>query len=434
MERKYPRILISTVGPWSEFGSDMWSLLLSNYDKEQVASLYLRSIKSKSPSCSKYFQIHEDLVLKSIFTPDIKTGNFYYYDRSIDNAVHDDTLSCLAERKRYSMNNTNGIWLKRIIREFVWLFGRWKTKEFKSFIDDFDPEILVFPIESYIHLNRINKYIICKKKPIVIGFFNDDNFTYKQSNNLGYLLHRFWLRFSVKWLVKRCDTIFAICPKMKRECDKEFSIDSIILSKPMICNTRELKQREVDFPIRIMYAGKLYINRDKTITEIAKAIAKINKEKNYFTLDVYSSTKLSNEIVSHIECSPEVRFRGEIPPSQVYSEISKSDVLLFVEDLSNKNLAARLSFSTKITDCLGSGRCTWAIGNDDLGPIEYFKQMDAGLVSTSIDSIYETLIKIKDDPSIITKYAKKGYICGKQYHNIDNLIDIFENSLGKYRK
>ena len=429
MNRKtYPRVLVSTVGQWSSAGSDTWSMLLSKYDKSKVASLYLRAGKSQSPCCNRYFHIYEERVIKSVLHPRMQTGEAYYFDAAIEKAKTDSSDIQQREKERYTKYSQKKNLFTTLTREFVWLMGNWKSKEFKQFIDGFDPEVLVFPIESYIHLNRINKYIIKKKHPKVIGFFNDDNFSFKQSKKIGNLLHRIWLRRSVKWLVKHCDTVFAVCPKMKRECDKEFGIDSVVLSKPMVCKNEYIPYQP-NKPIRLLYAGKLYINRDKTIISIANAIKRINENGEKVVMDVFSGSALPSETIRAIECTPASRFRGQIPYTQVLEEMKKSDVLLFVEDLSDKNLAARLSFSTKITDCFGSGKCTWAVGNSDLGPVEYFREQDAGLISTTEKEIYDTLVRMVDNPCLISEYAKKGYECGQKNHNVDKLTEIFERAI-----
>ena len=428
-EKKYPRVLVSTVGQWSDVGADTWSMLLSRYDKSKIASLYLRAIISKSPQCRHYFHIYEERIIKSIFNPFLQTGEEYFYDSDmqiLDNSEPSDIQQ--REKARYAKYSQKKNWFTTTARELIWLFGHWRTKAFKRFIDDFNPEVLVFPIESYIHLNRINKYIIKHKRPKVIGFLNDDNFSFKQSKRIGDKLHRIWQRQSVKWLVKHCDTIFAVCPKMKKECDEAFGINSIVLSKPMVCDS-VFKPYQPNKPIRLFYAGKLYINRDKTIAAIADAIKKVNEHQVRVILDVYSGSSLTNEAIRAIECSPASHFRGEIPYKQVFEEMKKSDVLLFVEDLSDENLTARLSFSTKITDCFGSGKCTWAVGNCDLGPVEYFREHDAGLVSTSENGIYEVLKSIVDNPNLISEYAQKGYECGQKYHNVDVLTEIFERAI-----
>jgi hypothetical protein len=92
----------------------------------------------------------------------------------------------------------------------------WRTKELDDFITDFNPDVLLFPIESYFYLNRLNKYIIENHKPKkIIGYLWDDNFTYKQKPyNLAHKITRFFLRKRVSQLVAKCDTVLAISPKM----------------------------------------------------------------------------------------------------------------------------------------------------------------------------------------------------------------------------
>lgn len=361
--------------------------------------------------------------MKSFIKPSIRTGE-EYYSKDVPFLISQGEEAA-AEKIRYNFYKKKRSWLLIFAREFVWLFGHWKTKEFNQFLDNVNPEVLVFPIESYIHLNRINKYIIKKKNPKVLAFFNDDNFTYKQEKNLGFILHRWWLRKDVKWLVKHADQIFAVSPKTKRECDKEFGVNSVVMSKPMVSDT-EPEFKESKLPIRLVYTGKLYINRDKTLAVVAAAVKKINENGTKVVLDIYSGSALTENGLSAIECDKNCHFRGEIPYSQVFEEQKKADILLFVEDLSDRNLVARLSLSTKVTDYFASGRCMWAIGNKDLGPIEYIKEQDAGLVSMTEQEVYDVLKAVVEDPSILQKYARKGYECGLKYHSVEQLTKTFE--------
>lgn len=361
--------------------------------------------------------------MSSIFHPSILTGEEYYY-KDIPELISKDTEE-IAEKTRYAKYQKKKSWLLMFAREFVWLFGHWRTKELDKFLENVNPDVLVFPIESYIHLNRINRYIIENNHPKVLAFFNDDNFSYKQEKSLGYLLHRWWQRRSVKWLVKHADQVFAISPKTKRECDKEFGINSVVMSKPMLSDAAP-EFKESKLPIRLVYTGKLYINRDKTLAVVAAAVKKINENGTKVVLDIYSGSALTENGLSAIECDKNCHFRGEIPYSQVFEEQKKADILLFVEDLSDRNLVARLSLSTKVTDYFASGRCMWAIGNKDLGPIEYIKEQDAGLVSMTEQEVYDVLKAVVEDPSILQKYARKGYECGLKYHSVEQLTKTFE--------
>ena len=103
--------------------------------------------------------------------------------------------------------------------------------------------------------------------------------------------------------------------------------------------------------------------------------------------------------------------------SEVQAVQKQADVLVFVESLERRyRNAARLSFSTKITDYLKSGKCIFAIGGSDIAPIDYFKRYDSAVVATCYDEIKGVLEKISVNPDIVKEYSKKAYNCGVQNH------------------
>ena len=140
------------------------------------------------------------------------------------------------------------------LREHVWRFGKWNSNELNDFIEDFNPEVLVFPIESYPYFNRINEYIIKRYKPKkVVGFLWDDNFTYKQHpHSILHKIERYFLRKQVRRIVGMCSDVLAISTKMKTECDAEFGINSIVITKPILYTSPFLPYK-VSTPINVLY-------------------------------------------------------------------------------------------------------------------------------------------------------------------------------------
>lgn len=415
-----PRVLISTVSGWSnEIGSDTMSTLFSQYDSSKLASLYIRAELSDSQVCHRYFHIFENRIIKSLWNRKISTGEEYV---TTDKKVDVNTEALKKEKTFYSKFTKFRPWYLIMARELIWKFGRWKTKELNTFLDDFNPEVLFFPIESYIHLNRINEYVIkrCKPKLVVCNLW-DDNFTYKQGKSFGHKIHRFWLRKHFRKLVNMGDVFIAQNPKMQREFKEEFSKDTVLITKP-IFNIREFKKYAPGSPVKLLYTGSLYINRDKSIIALTNAIKKINSDGIKVELDVYSGTPLSDQQRQCIECDHGCHFKGHVMQSEVFKLQQEADILVFVEDLSDKNLAARLSFSTKITDYLRAGKCILAIGNKDLAPMEYFAEQKAACVCTKESDIYPTLKKLVEDKEKIVEYARNAYNCGKNNHDGNFLL------------
>lgn len=419
------RVLVTTVDAWSrKVGADTMSSLMSQYGAENVASLNIRATKSDSRSASRYFHIMEGRVMKSVFKRGVVTGE--EYSPTDDDPVSSDETS---EQARYSNFKKHRWGIFLFAREMVWKLGKWKSPELNAFLDDFKPEVLVCPIEGYIHFNELNLYIIERCKPKVIGFLWDDNFTYKQSRGPLNHLKRTWLRKSVKRLVRQCQTIFCLSPKMKEECDKEFGVESRLLTKP-IFNQGPFVPYKVVQPIKMLYTGNLYVGRDKTIMAIADALRVVSKDGVKVVLDIYTKSELAEKDRKRVEIPGVCRLHKPIPQDEVFSLQSRSDVLLFVESLDRKkNQAARLSFSTKITDYFRAGKCIWTVGSPTLGPVDYMLRMDASIVSTDSASILEALTRMINTPEVIEEYARKGYDCGVKNHNGEAILQTLYDEI-----
>ena len=414
----YHKILVCTVGAWSDsVGSNTMSELFRDYSKDELACLYIRSNRSDSESCHRYFHIFEGRVMKSIFHRKIVTGEEYGL-----RDARTETNEQADEKARYDKYRRKKNWFYMFAREFVWLFGQWKSKELDIFLDDFNPEVLVCPIESYIHFNRINEYIIKRKQPRVIGFLWDDNFTYKQQpHSLGYKIHRWWLRHSVKRLVAKCEKVVALSPKMKEEADAEFGIDSVLLTKP-IFDQPPFTEYTPKEPIRMLYTGNLYVGRDETLALIVDAIREVNKDGQKIILDVYTSTIIKKELEDRIKVDGCCIVHEPISQSEVLRLQKETDVLLFLESLKQVGGDARLSFSTKITDYFCAGKCIWAVGSNHLSAIDYLEKQDAAVCSLTKEDVLPTLVRMISDKSMISEYAKKGWQCGHDKHDANTII------------
>lgn len=422
------RILTTSIPSWSQnSGADTFSTLLGGYGAENVANIYIRSDAPDSASCGHYFQIIESNVIKSVFKPSVVTG------REVDANI-EQSLPCAdhlekQEKKLYSFFTKHRLRLFLWMRELMWRLGKWNSKELNAFISYFNPDVFVFSIESYPHYNRLNNYIIDTFKPKkVIGFLWDDNFTYKQEpyNPLA-IIDRFFLRKSVSELVAKCDEVLAICPKMKQECDMEFNVNSIVVTKPSREIVAKPYKRNPEAVIRLVYTGSLVIGRYEPIRMLAEAIKEINDELGMrFFLDIYSQTALSKKKLTSLNIDGSSCFHGSIKQADAFIEQQNSDILVFVESLKNKcTNIARLSFSTKITDYLSAGRCIFAIGPDDLSSVEYFQQEKAAIVATKADEIKSSLLSILSDDKLIESYAARASHVAEKNHNTDKIKSIF---------
>lgn len=423
------KVLVCTVGAWSNsVGFDTVSSLFKEYNKDDLACFYIRADLSDDATCYRFFHIYEGRVLKSVIKRGVETGE-YFDARDLQNLDKHEDVNI--EHKRFNFFKKHPSAFINLLREVMWKMGKWKSKSLDAFLDDFQPDVVFFPIEAYIHFNRIVNYIVKKTDAKAVAILYDDNFTYKFVGcNPFKIIHRFWLRSSVKEMVALSEKVFAFCPKMKRECDKRYGIDSILLSKPII-NKGVYTEKITNFPVRMLYSGNLLYGRDGALMEVIECLAKVNREKVLISLDVYTGSPTPKLYTKHYPDCNFCIFHKPVPQSEIFKKQSEADVLLFVESMSNRYLNARLSFSTKLTDYFSAGKCILAVGNYDLGPIEYLKEEDAGLVCTNKGEIEKALETITTDRQVVAEYAKKSYDCGIRNHSAEHVFNLVSDTIEK---
>lgn len=426
------KILILTVESWnSKFGANTFSSIFQNVPDSEYANICIRDEIPDSNFCKRYFRISEPKVIRSVFLRNTKTGKEVFCNQSVD-SVDEKDLSF--KNELYNKNRQKRSYVKLMIRELFWKLGVWKTKELKSFLADFDPDVIAYEMSGYLHFNRLCRFAVKYTNAKSIGYFWDDNFTYKQRKcTPGFLSFRFLQRKSLKNLAKSTDAFWAITDKTKKEADQFFGINSTVLTKPIFFEKDEtFKPYTVNTPIQMLYTGNLLIGRWESICYVSQAIDRINQDGEEIRLDIYTSSYIPQEEKNKL--SAYVCIHDPIPQEQAIELQKKADVLLFAEAVcSPQSKIARLSFSTKITDYLHSGKCIFAIGDSDTAPMEYLKLQNAALCADSAEAVYAGLKALADNPDIILEMAKKAYDCGERNHSSElidkKVIDTLETLL-----
>lgn len=411
-----PRVLISSVTSWNDsVGADTYSTLFADYDSDRLANLYIREETPNSRACKLYFKISESRVLRSVLNRRVQTGKELRGEEltpdESDLAAQRDTAS------RYERHRRRRSWILLYAREILWLLGRWRTPELDAFLDEFKPDVVLFGMEGYIHFNRINRYIMKRTGARGLGYFYDDNFTYKQKpRSLGYRVYRFFQRRDLKKTAGYCSAFFAISPKTKRECDEFFGIDSVLLTKPVEAIMQTPVLRTTAHPVRMLYTGNLLYGRLRTLHLLSDALRVVNETDERIVLDVYTTTQLNEEELRGLAAS--VQVMGVIPQGAAIELQRDADVLLFIEDIDGADSQmARLSFSTKLTDYFAAGRAILAVADPTTAPMEYLMAENAALCASTREQLVVQLQRVAESPDLVAEYALRASDCGRRNHS-----------------
>lgn len=410
------RILVCTANSWnSRVGDNTFPLLLEGLPVENISNLFIREETPDSPVCDNYFRISEGKVMKSIFKPSVKTGENVVKGTEDNSQLQDEQKELYSKKAKF-------YYTKLFIRELIWFMGKWKTKELDQFIEEASPDIVIYEMSRYMHLNNIVRYIIKKSGARGIGCFWDDTFTYKQEKSFGYKALRFFQRKNLKRLAGETKEFFAITPKTKREADEFFNISCTVLTKA-ITEFSQYKEPTGELPLKMLYTGNLAIGRDETMLLIADALKELNKDGTKITLDIYTNTALSDKYKNGLNTEYS-KLHDAIPQSEAIEKQKEEDILLFVESLKDDNKIARLSFSTKITDYYAAGKCIFAVGNKDLAPVELFVEEDSAVVVTEADEIQEKISQLVNMETL-KKYSARAYETGKRSYSAEVVKEKF---------
>jgi len=422
MEKKaFLKVLVVTTNAWRDnTGINTLIEFFKCWNPNRIAQIYTKSTFPKTTVCNKFFSISENAVMRSVINRSITTGK-EVHNETVNSIM--DNPSAKEEQKIYSTYKGKVRELLSVCREIVWKLGKWKTAELNRFIDEFDADVLFIPIYPTIYMGRIQKYIISRTQKPVVSYLADDNYTYKSVHKDPFsLIHRHILRKYVKYIVVHSTKLMVIAPKQKEEYDRIFGADSVVMTKGI--DFEPFESYQTGNPIKMVYTGKLIIGRWKSLAAIAEAFGGINQDGIKIMLDIYTTDSLTdeqNKLLNRNGCS----VKGALTLEQVKEVQKAADILVFVESLEKKfRNTARLSFSTKITDYLRSGKCIFAIGDKDIAPMDYFIRYDSAVTATSYEQISEKLAELVNTPDSILEYAKKAYNCGVEHHERGRMDSI----------
>lgn len=421
-KRNLPKVLIVDVNAWREDAAAHTLLdIFRCWDPDKLALVYTSSELPYNEHCHKYFQVGESQIIRSVVKPWMKVG------REVENTEKSNDAAAQAERERTkNVHKRQPKWI-RLAREIVWKLGRWKTPALKKFVEDFDPDIVFVPIFPYAYMGRIQEYVNKIAKKPTVCYLADDNYTYESCHNVFDYIQRFWTRQYVGPLARKSNQMFVIVDKEKEDTDSRFGTDSVILTKSIDFTGKSYQHREPNKPLKFVYTGSMVIGRDKTLALLADAINAVNEQIGEVraVMYIYSQTEPKEEVLTRINKGA-AHFCGRIGREEVLKVQQEADVVVFAESLEGKEAnAAKLSFSTKITDYISNGKCVLAIGKDYIAPIDYFQRNDSALIAHSEEDIKARVEEIVDNPMITDVYGEKAFNCAVRNHEKNLMNERF---------
>ncbi len=420
------RILVISDVPWRDDNSvgNTYSNIFKNGEDIEFANLYCKPGVVDTPLVKKYFQLTEKEIINSLLVRKKKVQQISHADLAV--VEFNQT-----EQKFYDKLRSLRFRSFFLVRELIWKITNWRTEELHAFLDDYKPEVIFsFCLDSVYYLDLIN-YCRTYTKAKLVMFFADDVYSYKNALFLSSV-HQYYIRKKIKNLVAVSELLYGATPQLCEEYEGFFNKSIKPLYK--ICEKISPVKTAINNPLKIVYAGNLIYGRWKTLELMAQAINDINKDDIRVQLNIYTTGLITNEMKQSLNINESSKLWGGISYEKVKKILRDADMVLHVESFDKKEIRkTRLSFSTKIVDCMQSGTCLLAIGPEEVASIKILKEYDIALVvlEKSKENIKKYLLKILENPQILSDTVKKMNQVSQRKHSLkflkENLYIPLEN-------
>lgn len=417
------KILLITAEEWNDYvyGNGVLTNWFTGFDAE-FAQIYTSPGLPNNKVCSKYFQIDERQMVKSLYS-NTKAGREV---KMPTNEREQDAAKSNAQRKGiYGIFKKLSLWMHTpivMLQDFIWMTGRYDKAALQRFIDGYKPDVVFCPQLGNPKMWRLEKLVNGMTDIPFVAFTGDDEASYQQvSKSPLFWLRRWYCHNGLKNSVKIFSHYFMHSKEQAQDYTNEYGVPTSTLYK---CGdfSNEFVKKSVGSPIRLVYAGRLYCNRWKTLAEIGKALHEINKHGERMVLDIYTQEALTNEQRKALSPENSVYMKGSVNPQQLKEVYRNADIALHVESMDKKNrLATRVSFSTKIIDLMASSCAILAVCWNRHCGYQYLRDNDAAFCVDNYSDILPMLQRIVDNPSLVQNYAQKAYECGRKNHTREKI-------------
>lgn len=413
------RILLITSEEWNDavYGNNVLTNWFEGFDAE-FAQIYCSPGLPYNNICSRYFQITDAQMVRSLYTVK-KAGG----------VVQKPSQEAEVKQSMINAQRTGSYkWLKQLslyihtpmmmVHDAIWCWGRYDKKALSDFVSDFRPDIVYCPRFFSPKLMRLERLVSTMTDAPFVAFTADN----EASLNCYSWSPLFWLRRlaihrSFKKHVRLYRHYFMFSEDQAQEYHQQYGLPTSCLYK---CGsfTEEFVPKAVNKPIRMIYAGRLYCNRWKTLVAIGKALEQLNADEEKMVLDVYTADVLTRKQERSLMDFKHLHVHAPITSSQLTEEYKKAEIALHVESFDKEfRMATRYSFSTKIIDLMASSCAIMAICWERHAGYQYLKKHDAALCVSDYDGILPLLKKICAQPSLLQEYAVKAWECGRMNHS-----------------
>ena len=415
----YPNVLVVGNNSFSKTSSNGRTLgnLFRGWPKECLAQFCLSSDGPDFEICRNYYCVSDRATLQSLlrFKP-----------------AHPDNLTHFkpTDKSAIPANRILRTPIKSLLRHFMWSLGVWRGNSFWQWLDGFSPAIVLLQNGDTAFMHDIS-LLIAKRYHAKLVFFNTEGIYFMKKNYLPhgnmdsvfFPIYRHVYNHSYSKAMHEASYAVYLNDMLKEDNDAVFDVpsDVIYTSSSLHQSLRPFNNQSPVF----VYFGNFGFNRPHALLQVAKVLKEINPA---FKLQIYGQASTEIQVLFH--SAENVVYHGFVNYDTIVSVIDKSDVLFHVESQEERfSESLRYGFTTKIADCLASGKAFVYFASPDIAGAKYLKRTGAGWVVSTEKDLKTVIVDLLKNPQKRIHGIEKSVEIAKMNHNIEISSKKFQSIL-----
>lgn len=378
--------------------------LLAAWPAEEKAQFYCNVSAPDFTAAHQYFRVTDMQMMKAFLFK--KSQHIFTYTGEAAQANTSPKRSSARRIPNFLKKQKYNFGIKWL-REIMWRFSPWGHRKLRRWIEEIDPEILVYMVGESLFMDR-KVLKACKARPLVL--YNCEAYRIidlKERKGIERAYYRKCQK-NYKMLQDRASLVIYNSEMLQDGFEAVYpkKAKTLIAYNSAQAHTSTYVAKE---NVAVSYFGNLGVGRVESLLTAARCLQELG-----LYLDIYGAA--DEQTQQQFRQCEAIRFHGFLQKEALQEVLEKSDILLHAESF-KPEIAKKLryAFSTKIAQCLCAGRCFVSFAPESIASTQYLKSV--GMPCACSEQELKTVLKeLVSKPEMRTAYARRALAVGMQNH------------------
>lgn len=408
------KVLIISHNPMSTYngmGKTIYTFF-SAFESTELCQFYIFPSYPDVDICRSYYRVTDKDVLKSLVSFKIPGGKVPEDKIGGEAAVFED-----ANDEKTYRNKKNKQPFRIMLRDAMWKCSRWYNRRLKQWLEEERPDCIFLAPGGAKFIYDVAMKIAHKRKIPIVTYIADEYYFVNPDRGLLGKLQLHSLRKKMRETLMKSAHVVTISKEFEDLYRETFSCKTTTI---MTGSNYPLQNRPmVNDPVsRMSYFGNIAYHRYVSLSEIGRALDKINAEQGTsFLLEIYSA-ETDEEAMRMFEGIRSVCWNGFVSGDAFKEKFFSADILLHTEAFDQRSIdLVKHSVSTKIADSLASGIPLFAYGPDSISSMKHLIRNNCAIVATSKEQLKTELEKALFNKDICCDAVDNALRAASEFHN-----------------